>query len=110
MRAARAAMSPALLGASDAAATDPNAPLQHHRDMRCGHGWMVPERQAVPGRERIRGDEQRRAGVGARSAHQNVWLAASVRAQRAQRTKRVLRRDPGPSSAVKSARSDDRHG
>jgi hypothetical protein len=33
---------------------------------------VVPERQAVLGRERIRGDEQRRAGVGARSAHQNV--------------------------------------
>jgi len=33
------------------------------------HTVVVPERQVVPGRERICGDEQRRAGVGARSAH-----------------------------------------
>jgi len=51
------------------AATDPNAPLRHDPGVRCGQGSVVPERQVVPGRERICGDEQRRAGVGARSAH-----------------------------------------
>jgi len=68
MRAARAAMRPALLGASHARRNRPERTLRHHRGMRCGHGSVVPERQVVPGTERICGDEQRRAGVGARSA------------------------------------------
>jgi len=38
-----------------------------------------------------------------------VWLAAAVWTQRTQWAQWVLRRDPGPSSAVQSQRSADRH-
>ena len=70
MRAARAAMRPALLGASHARRNRPErtfAEASSHCDS--SHATVVPERQVVPGRERICGDEQHRAGVGARSAH-----------------------------------------
>ena len=69
-------MSPALLGASDALRSRPEhpfaAPPSHCLP---SHAALVPRRQAVPGRERICGGEQR-----------------SVRGRRAQRASRNLTR------------------
>src|SRR5262252_2064666 len=81
MRAARAAMSPALLSASDALLSRPErpfaAPPSH---CHLPHAAVVPERQAVPDRERICGGEQR-----------------SVRGRRAQRASKNLTRRVCPS-------------
>src|SRR5215467_3977590 len=63
-------------------AVDPNAPLQHHRrTANSSYAEVVPERQAVSGRERIWGGEQR-----------------SVRGRRAERASKNLTRRVCPSA------------
>ena len=69
MRAARAATSPVLLGAPEARSSLPaRAFAAESLLVRRKEAALVAERQAVPGGGAVCGDEERRFGVGARSA------------------------------------------
>src|SRR5450755_4880616 len=72
MRAARAAASPPLLGASEARPGPPERAFAPTLVDFAANTASAASRRAVPGGGDFCGDEKRRTGVGARSAHPHL--------------------------------------
>ena len=121
MRAARAATSPVLLGAPEARCDLPGRAFPGRWCLLfVGKTETAAARQAVPGRGDFWGDEQRRPGVGARSAHRHLTrrgclnganevskVSSAARHQGEQRSaveaqRRPLQHEPLPGTACRA--------
>ena len=101
------AMIGALLGASEARRGLPGPGFAGSPGGIGSNTPAGPARRAAPGRGDFCGDEQRSTGVGARTRALR-GLTCRICLSAARSAQRVMRHDPGASSAVQSARSGDR--